>query len=173
MIDRVLAHCRAFPGNTYVFQTKNPARVIDFYLRMPNNFLLGTTIETNRHYPDVMGNAPTPEARADAMERMSNDCMGPVKVFITIEPILDFDLYQLLCWIAAIKPEFVNIGADSKGHGLVEPAGAKVRALLNALTRCDVSSARNTTLIDSSNDHYRPGTLRLFAQARWQRTARF
>jgi protein gp37 len=140
MIDRVLAHCRAFPDNTYVFQTKNPARVIGFYLRMPANFLLGTTIETNRHYSDVMGKAPTPAARAEAMERMSNDCMGPVKTFVTIEPILDFDLDELMRWIVGtrpgidgINPEFVNIGADSKGHGLPEPSGDKIRALLAAL----------------------------------------
>ncbi len=29
-VERVLGHCRAWPENTYVFQTKNPGRVSAF-----------------------------------------------------------------------------------------------------------------------------------------------
>ena len=35
--------------------------------------------------------------------------------------------------IRQIKPKFVSIGADSKGHGLPEPNGEKVRKLIEAL----------------------------------------
>jgi hypothetical protein len=136
MIDRVLAHCCAFPGNTYVFQTKNPGGAIPFWMRFPNQFLFGTTIESNHFFPAVMGHAPAPVLRASEMVLCSRYFMpGEFKCFVTIEPILDFDLIGLLNLIEAIKPQFVNIGADSKGHGLIEPSGAKVRALLNALAQ--------------------------------------
>jgi hypothetical protein len=36
-------------------------------------------------------------------------------------------------WIIKIKPEFVNIGADSKHSKLAEPSWAEVQALIQAL----------------------------------------
>ena len=34
-IEKILAHCRAYPENKYVFQTKNPKRmVMEYYLRI-------------------------------------------------------------------------------------------------------------------------------------------
>lgn len=49
---------------------------------------------------------------------------------ITIEPILDFDVDILASWIAEIRPEFLNIGADSKGHKLPEPTQEKVEEFI-------------------------------------------
>lgn len=125
-IDSILAHCRDWPENNYVFQTKNPERIAGFIDQFPQNTLIGTTIETNRDtYP--MSLAPSPGARMQAMVHLQDYSF---REFVTIEPILDFDVPILSDWICLINPEFVNIGADSKGHGLPEPANRKIEELI-------------------------------------------
>jgi len=59
--------------------------------------------------------------------------LGRERKFVTIEPVLDFDVDDLAAWIGFIKPEFLNLGADSKGHGLTEPTVEKVHALVDKL----------------------------------------
>jgi len=54
---------------------------------------------------------------------------------VTIEPIMDFDLIELVTIIKNIKPEWVNIGADSKGHNLPEPSKEKINALIEELKK--------------------------------------
>jgi DNA repair photolyase len=125
-IRRILAHCNTFPENEYVFQTKNPLR----YARVsgyPENSIFGCTIETNRVIPG-MSTAPDPEKRAWAMRVLDQP-----RKFITIEPVLDFDVDILAEWIADIRPEFLNLGADSKNHGLPEPSVEKIMALVDKL----------------------------------------
>lgn len=120
MIEAVLAHCRKWPDNVYVFQTKNPDRY-GWFERLgllPPNVMLGCTIETNREVPYTTSLAPSPFIRATAMWRMPRR----IKTFITIEPIMQFDLSKLSDWIVMAAPAFVNIGADSKRHGLPEPS---------------------------------------------------
>ena len=55
------------------------------------------------------------------------------RLFVTIEPVLDFDVNVLANWIAMIKPEFLNLGADSKNRNLPEPTVEKVMALVAKL----------------------------------------
>lgn len=128
-IDKILAHCRKYPNNNYVFQTKNPARYKASYTRLlfPQNSLYGVTIETNRYYAD-MGTAPKPYERYVYMKLLEG------KKFVTIEPILDFNLCTLAEWMRQIQPDFINIGADSKGHKLPEPSMEKIQALIDKLT---------------------------------------
>ena len=52
---------------------------------------------------------------------------------VTIEPIFDFDLDELVDLIILANPEWVNIGADSKGHNLPEPSEEKMKDLIKAL----------------------------------------
>ena len=52
---------------------------------------------------------------------------------VTIEPIMDFDVGELTDQIRQCRPEWVNIGADSKGHNLPEPPAEKIRALIEEL----------------------------------------
>lgn len=129
-ITRILLHCRRWPDNEYVFQTKNPGRLYN-EANLPNNYIFGCTIETNR---DISGlsKAPRPFERYVAMRELN------ARKFVTVEPILDFDVDELAWWIYSIEPEFVNIGADSKGHGLPEPSVDKVRALIEKLTANDI-----------------------------------
>lgn len=129
-IQRIIAHCNRFPDNTYVFQTKNPARFISGRdeIVFPKNSIFGTTIETNRNM-SLISNAPSAQERMKAMVAMPPS----ERKFVTIEPVMDFDVHVLAQWIADINPEFLNLGADSKNHNLPEPSVAKVHELVDAL----------------------------------------
>ena len=53
---------------------------------------------------------------------------------IPISPIKKyFDVDILAEWIADISPEFLNLGADSKGNGLQEPTVEKIMLLVDKL----------------------------------------
>ena len=127
-IVQVLDHCFEYPENTYVFQTKNPLRYREIAY-WPSKCVLGTTIESNKKH-SCMGDAPRPAARMVGMRYMK--LLG-FKTFITIEPILDFDVERLVGIIVEAMPDFVNIGADSKGNGLPEPEWSKVEELIGAV----------------------------------------
>lgn len=127
-IKRVLYHCHKF-NNTYLFQTKNPTRMLRFYPEFPNNSIFCTTIETNRVYPQ-MGNTPHPKERAIAMGMLHGE-----KRYLTIEPIMDFDADDLLELVRISGASQVNVGADSGGHGLIEPTKSKVISFLNELNK--------------------------------------
>jgi protein gp37 len=126
-IDKVLAECRKYPENRYLFQSKNPKRFLEFIGYFPQNSILGTTIESNRYYPDI-SKAPAPVERALAMMNINLPRM------ITCEPILDFDLTELSKWIIDIKPEWINIGANSNWRQkLPEPDREQVKDLIRML----------------------------------------
>ncbi|MFA5263229.1 MAG: DUF5131 family protein [Opitutaceae bacterium] len=127
-IHRVLAHCAEWPLNTYVFQTKNPRRYFNFLPALPEASILGTTIETNRELPGI-SEAPPVFDRFNVMTLIPRI----FKRFVTVEPILAFDVDQLAAWIIEIRPDFLNIGADSKNHGLPEPSQADVLSLIAKL----------------------------------------
>ena len=134
IIRRVLRHCRRF-YNKYLFQSKNPARFVrnslfnPYRFAFPKNTVLGTTIETNR---DISGisEAPPPINRVLPMTHIYD-----FDKFVSIEPIMDFDLDILVYWIKCIEPVFVSIGADSKKSGLNEPPAEKIRELINELEK--------------------------------------
>jgi len=124
--SRALKHCRDNDVyNKYLFQSKNPARFNKWLGFFPDDTVLGTTIETNRDYK--VSQAPLPEARMLAMIDL------PLPKMISIEPIMNFDMEVMIRWISDIKPEFVSVGADSKGHKLPEPDPLKIAMLVKAL----------------------------------------
>jgi protein gp37 len=140
-IKIILQHCRKYPKNTYVFQTKNPARYHEELLRpyWPEKRILGTTIESNRNYANI-SKAPFPVSRALAM----GDIEG--ETFVTIEPILDFDVTDLVSILVMANPTFINIGADSKGSDLPEPSKEKIEELLMKLSYTDIEIRRKVNL---------------------------
>jgi len=131
-IARILKHLNTAPTNEYLIQSKNPARFPHFIPRMPPKAILGTTIETNRYeITDKYSKAPTPGERFEAM------CKLPKRIpkMISVEPIMDFDLDAMVCFIQLIGPQYVSIGADSKGHNLPEPTPEKVGKLVRELEK--------------------------------------
>lgn len=128
-IIKTLEHCKKFPENTYLFQTKNPMRFTKLRDELISfNCILGTTIETDRNEL-LKGNAPKIEERSNAMT------IKGFRKFITIEPIIDFNVRYLADLIERTNPEFVAIGADSKNHKLVEPSKEKVESLIKELKK--------------------------------------
>jgi len=132
-IKRTLNQCKKY-DNTYLFQTKNVIRLWDFHPLLPEKTKVCTTIETNRWYPEIMGRCPKPDERSGYLARFKDliDC------FITIEPIMDFDLEDMILLIRMCHPTKVNIGADSKYNHLPEPSKEKLLALIEELQKFTV-----------------------------------
>jgi len=132
-IIRILNHTISYPDNTYLFQSKNPQRFFDHI--MPRNVILATTIETNRDYK--VSKAPSVIIRGHAMQKVRT------KKMISIEPILDFDVDIFLGMLSIIQPDFVSIGADSKGHGLPEPDKEKLEEFITKLKKFTEVKTKN------------------------------
>lgn len=133
MILKVLEHCRKWPRNAYIFQTKNPFRYGELMQHdFPPDAIIGCTIESNRD--SAIGYAPRQSYRGASMSHV----LPMMKRFITIEPILDFDVESFAEIVKRIRPEFVNIGADSKNHGLPEPSIEKVMDLIGLITAAGI-----------------------------------
>jgi DNA repair photolyase len=142
-IDKIFGHVCSYPSNIYVFQTKNPYRAYYGFLpAFPRNFMVGTTAETNRSV-DAISKAPHPTERLEMIREFSS---RGIKTFITIEPIVDFDLAPFVKLIRDALPSFVNIGADSKRCGLPEPNGDKVRALVAAIAGAGIEIKKKHNL---------------------------
>lgn len=124
-IFATLCHCNKF-DNSYLFQTKNPHNIRR--ILVPNSHVC-ITLETNRHYPAIMRNCPTPEQRVEQMKLIRHP------LYITIEPIMDFDLPVFIDMIKECEPIQVNIGADSGNHKLPEPPLEKVLELVAELEK--------------------------------------
>ena len=125
-LDDMPKEFKKYPDNKYLFQTKNPKRLKDFTFLFPKNSIMGITLETNRNYD--LGNAPPIMNRVRHFSSLRWE-----HKMITIEPIVDFDLNLFVIMIKEIEPEWVNIGADSKGHNLSEPSKEKILALVDEL----------------------------------------
>jgi DNA repair photolyase len=142
-IRGVLEHCAKYDNN-YVFQTKNPNGVIEFLDLIPLKSLIGTTIETNRvGMISAISQAPTPWTRSYGLQKVKEYGFA---TFVTIEPILDFDPRLLFNMISQSKPEFVNIGADSKGHGLKEPSKEKILELVALINGAGIEIRKKMNL---------------------------
>lgn len=140
-IDLILGHCREYPDNTYVFQTRNTERSLVWSASLPEHCMLGTTIETNRSAP---GRAPHPKHRARGM--IQELYQESITRFVTIEPILDFDVDGMLELLDMVRPAFVNIGADSKVCALTEPSPEKVIALIDGIGKLGLEIRQKTNL---------------------------
>ena len=142
-VKKTIEHCNKF-DNTYLFQSKNPKWFDVVAMYDVKKFILCTTIETNSVYPYVMQNCPEPVERAMQFGKIPIE-----EKYVTIEPIMDFDLNSLIELISFCRPLQVNIGSDSMGKKLPEPSKGKILALideLNEITEIDRKSNLNRLL---------------------------
>jgi len=126
-----LGRCEAFVTNKYLFQSKNPGAFIELEGFFPSESVFATTIETNRHYSQ-MGEAPPVQERSKSMGYIDK------LKYVTIEPIMDFDLREMVELIKKCNPVQVNIGADSGNNNLPEPSKEKLLALIDELQKFTV-----------------------------------
>lgn len=123
----VVAVARMNPETTFLYMTKDPYGYVRFEreaFRFPDNVLLGITIETNRDTLKI-SHAPMTEARYLYFRKVQHK-----RKFVSIEPIMDFDLDTLVSWIKDLKPEMVAAGYDNYKNGLVEPTLEKTNRLI-------------------------------------------
>lgn len=69
--------------------------------------------------------------RSLAMQDLSN----LYKTFVTVEPIMKFNLEHFVKMIRRCRPAQVNIGADSGGNNLPESTSDEIFALINELNK--------------------------------------
>ena len=123
---------------TFLFgQTKAPQYLSNYHY--PQNAILAITLETNRtefdtpskikNYNDI-SLAPKPFMRVTDFIRVNHN-----RKAVIIEPVLQFDLDDLVRWIRFIKPEFVYLGYDTKKCRLPEPTLTETRALKRELEK--------------------------------------
>ncbi len=128
-IIAVLNYIKKFPNTQFLFLTKNPSRYFEFLDLIPQNVILGATIETNRDKLSIRySKAPPVSSRIKAMAELKR-----LNKLITIEPILDFDLEEFVEALRIINPKFVYIGYDNYNNRLEEPPLWKTRALIKRL----------------------------------------
>lgn len=119
--------------NRFLFQSKNPSRILQ-YIDHPvfQSSVVCTTIETNRYYPAIMNNSPAVEERTKAMSIIA---ASGISTYLTIEPIMDFDLKELLLLIDMCRPIQINIGANTfLNKRLPEPSPNQLQQLIKALS---------------------------------------
>jgi len=126
LINQILTHCKKY-NNTYLFQSKDPGRIKQFIELLPDNSIIGTTLETNRDYEDISKAPLTSKRYKDFL------LINYPRKMISIEPVLDFDLDEFFNWIKNINPNFVSIGADSKYNNLPEPNHEKIEKLVRKI----------------------------------------
>jgi hypothetical protein len=130
-VTKVFDVVSTYPETTFMFQSKNPLCYIAWrmFFKVPDNCVLGTTIETNRSTKEV-SKAPDTEARKTWLSSIRT------RKYVTIEPIMDFDHDVMVAWVKEIRPEFVYVGynsLDSKNKHLPEPTITKTKMLIAAL----------------------------------------
>lgn len=129
IIDRIKKN----PDKNFLIQSKNPATFnrVEF----PINVVLGTTIETNRdefYRENNISRAPAPSRRYEDFKNVNHKLK-----MLTLEPIMDFDLDEMLEWIDGINPVFIWLGTVSEASVLhinnLEPPFEKIMELYTRL----------------------------------------
>lgn len=135
--------------NQYFFQSKNPQRILEFEDHpVFKSSVICTTIETNRWYAEHMGNCPKIEDRVSAMEEISR---RGLKTYVTVEPLMDFDLAEMIDCIRRCNPTQVNFGKESKGLiKLPSPDKQKVQKLITAVAKFTEHIVLKKNLLNNS-----------------------
>ena len=128
-IRSVLDEMRNRSEHTFLLQTKEPICLLNF--NIPDNCIVGTTIETNRE-TYLISKAPHPDFRQYWLRHLKHK-----RKFVTMEPIYKFDLKIVLSWINRISPEFVYVGFANhvKSSLLEEPTKKEVMELVVELKK--------------------------------------
>lgn len=136
-IEYINERINKFPKTKFLFCTKNPA-VYRHFIKLDNVYY-GTTIETNRDV-SKFSKAPSERWRFETLLEVNG------KRFISIEPVMDFELGILITWIEKLKPEIVEIGGDNYGHNLPEPSSNKIKELISCMETLGITVVRKEGL---------------------------
>jgi protein gp37 len=129
VISEILAKVKQLSQTNFLFCTKNPKVYLPSLISEEwnlDNLYLGCTIETNRD-TSVFSKAPIPEERFKIMS------LGLKNKFLSIEPVMDFDVYEFTKMVIDIQPEIVEIGSDNYHSMLPEPSALKIKVLISSM----------------------------------------
>jgi len=137
IILKVLSKCNNGKVN-YFFQTKNPARFVEFKNLIPIGSILCCTIEADcipNHNDIYTGFVPCVERRLIEMKKIDW-----ISKQITIEPIMKiYNVRYFASLIESTNPTQVNIGANSyKKLQLDEPTKSEILDLIDKLEKFTV-----------------------------------
>jgi len=125
-VKQILARIKQFPEVSFLIISKAPEVLWQWKLEIPLNVYLGTTIESNRDYG--LSKAPPPVERFRQLAGYPHN-----HKFLAVEPVMDFDLAEMVNWVKLLQPDIVEVGADNYGNCLPEPGWLKVQALLSQI----------------------------------------
>lgn len=128
-ILRTFDHLNKF-DNKYFFQTKDVENFNNYIDWLPENSVLCTTVESNRNCFSI---SVAPETYMRTLEMFKVNEM--IDCYITIEPIIDFDLIDFVKMLKQCNPIQINIGADSGSNNLPEPPKEKILELISELEK--------------------------------------
>ena len=154
IIEQVLNRIRDFPKTRFLLLTKNPRGYIPFlvYNAIPHNCILGSTVETDRTLFNTSSNyrtysqisrAPLPLSRLSWMLQIAK-ANTHHKLFVSMEPILDFNLNNTIYYLERIRPWAVAVGYDNYKWNLPEPPIIKTLRLIKELESMNIKVYRKT-----------------------------
>ena len=134
----------------WLLQSKNPKCFEQYLSQLPENTYLVTTLETNRDTTKRISKAPLTSKRLADFKALKWD-----KKFVTVEPVMDFDLEEFTDMILSVKPECVFIGYNSKPNKvkLPEPSKEKTLELIKRLENKGIK-VLTKDMRDPSITHY-------------------
>jgi len=153
-IERILKVIRNNSETMFFLETKNPPRLFEFIDLIPKNVILSTTLETNcgstiwHEAPfsklyywnyEQISRAISPFVRARCFEDLEWE-----RKHVSIEPVLDFNMDEMLKIVTDIKPQTVSVGYDNYNNHLPEPSLAKTLQLISKLERAGIKVERKT-----------------------------
>ncbi len=121
--DYIVTVANRYPETSFLLCSKEPDIFRKVKFHSPNIYL-GTTLETNRD-TSPFSRAPATRERYYSLRFLSHK-----HKFLSLEPLMDFDLLTFVQWITNIGPEIVEVGADNWRNNLPEPEPNKVNDLL-------------------------------------------
>lgn len=149
LITRIVAKTHEYSYKydvRFLFQSRNTPKMAGWVQepvqiqKLPDGSFIGTTIETDN--PELAQGPVPPEQRTLIFPNSTSSLYR----FVTIEPIMQFNLEKFLHIILSAYPSRVNIGANSKGGAsFPEPTAEEVLALIREL------ETRGIKVIQKSN----------------------
>ncbi len=133
-IITILDHCKKYPDNKYLFQTKDPKTFHDILppflqYHLPKDFVLCFTIETDKDISDKFPETVPIDDRFYYIGRLKQ-MLPEIPIHITIEPIMEMNPSKFYSKLVELKPQQINVGADSGNNNLPEPRKDELKILL-------------------------------------------